>query len=113
MVAGLISDFLISKNAPVYPTSINTTRAVEIPNDLKCKAMINLRNPVRLITLNTPEFSKFFRVLYYFTYVFFIYAIAGHIATNIAFFLVVAIIGGFIGIVLNVLKGLYGSNCFG
>lgn len=113
MVAGLISDFIISKNATVYPITIDTTRKVEIPNDLKRKAMLNLRNPVRLITLNTPEFSKFFRVLYYFTYVFFIYAIAGHLATNVAFFLVVAVIGGFFGILLNIVKGLYSSNCYG
>lgn len=57
MVAGLISDFLIAKNSPVYPATINKTKAVEIPNDLKCKAILNLRNPVRLFTLNTPEFS--------------------------------------------------------
>jgi len=113
MVAGIISDFLISKNATVYPFTIDTPREVGIPNDLKGKAMLSLRNPVRLITLNTPEFSKFFRVLYYFTYIFFIYAIAGHLATNVAFFLVVAIIGGFFGILLNVLKGLYSRNFYG
>lgn len=108
LIAGLISDCVATTSTAVHP--VGSTSPLDIPADFKCSALLHLRNPVRLFTLTTPRFSRFFRILFYFCYVFFLYGLSGQLSQHIALFLAVGVIGGFAGIVLNILKGFYVSG---
>jgi hypothetical protein len=111
LIAALIADCSSTTSTLVYP--LDTDIPNTIPSEFHCSAMLHLRNPVKLITLNTPNFSRFFRVLFYFVYIFFIYGLSGQLSQHIALFLAIAVIGGFAGLVINVLKGFYLSSVFG
>lgn len=65
--------------------------------------MIQLRNPVRLLSITTPNFSRFFRVYFYFIYIYFLYALSGQLSQHIALFLAVGVIGSIAGIFINLL----------
>jgi len=62
-----------------------------------------MRNPIKLMIYGTPECPRTIRTLYYFAYIFFVYAIAGQLVLSVPFFLVAAILGAFFGIFVNVL----------
>lgn len=109
LIAGIISDCVATTSTAVYPVGTNNNVS-EIPSEIKCSALLHMRNPVRLITLNTPRFSRFFRILFYFCYVFFLYGLSGQLSQHIALFLAVGVIGGFAGILLNFLKGFYANG---
>lgn len=109
LIVALVSDILASNSTLVHPID-SLAGPHGVPSELKCSALIHLRNPVRLITLTTPNFSRFVRVLFYFTYVFFLYGLSGQLSQHIALFLAVGVIGGIAGLFINVLKGFYTTS---